>query len=281
MTLDRRWCNTVYVPPLGLTRMLRAVVVLTSLLLAAAPTLAGTREDPELRDAEGDVDYAGLVPLPAGPVADTLDLQAVWIDGETEDSLSVNFLVKDTAAFAAMAQDPQMDIRIGMFFHLGTAPDETWFVARYVWAGSNDRSFLWHYDADGKNLGETAVESTLQDNVFSFRMARQDLGSPAAGTTLLVEEGRATANPTASAGLYHFGDYALANGEGYMFTMGPTASNVSAPPPTPEATDDAPTDVDDGEAPPAADGKETPGLAMMTILAGLALATAMRRRGQS
>lgn len=250
---------------------MRAVLTFALVGMLAPAASAGTQQEPELRDPDGDIEYGGLLPMPAGPVAGMLDLLKVWIDGETATDIAVNFEVQDASSYDLVARHPGIDIRVGMFFHLDHAPDETWFVARYTRFDS-DQWFLWQFGSDGTNMGQFPVEGSLQRNVYRFQMARADMGLPPAGSALVIEDARATANPTAAAGLYHFGDYAPANGEKYTFIQGlPPAETLNG-----MDKQAAPADASDDEA-ASSPAKDAPGLAGL-VLAGTLLAVGLARR---
>lgn len=246
-------------------------------LLVALPaaSLAGTPEEPELRDPEGDVDYGGAVPVPVGPLAGMLDVVKVWVDGETGTEVALNLQVLDAAAYDTIARDPQMDIRIVTEFQLDAAPDQRWLVARYTRSDS-DAWFLWELSSEGEILGESTVDGSLSGNVFRFQMARADLGSPPAGSALVLQYARTSANPTPAAGLYHAGDIVRADGEAYTFLEGAapatSSENATQPPGLGDDHDDPPF------ASSSAPAKGTPAWPALTLMSALGLATAWSRR---
>lgn len=268
-----------------------AWVALGIVVMLAPLVCAGSQDEPEVRDDPGDADYAGLVPMPGGPVGDAVDILAVWVDGETADSITLSMAVKDAAGVDVMAADPEFDQRYYVRFETtaSLATGQYWFVARYIWGlGGLDRWFLWTYDADGEDLGEVEIAGSLdlERSVFVFPIPRAALDSPAAGTDLHILNAGASANPTSSAGLFHFGDYAGIDGSSnYTFQQGSTSAPADATAnetasSSSASTSSAPASTDASSTGPAAvpgDGKGAP-LPGFVWLAAVLVVGALRRR---
>lgn len=175
--------------------------VLLVFLLLVPLAVAGSQEDPEIKDNAGDVRWS-YIPVSPEPVpfptehADSFDILASWFHNETPSSISVSMQVADLSVVDDFDSTPDSFARWGTRFEMSNyVPDsrDNWW--NYTWIATVSlgngpagwRAFIAQPDAGGERGDERAAEFNVdrQDSILTLTIDRADLGSPMAGDAMI------------------------------------------------------------------------------------------------
>lgn len=94
-------------------RMRRGAILALILAIPSAAALpAGTEDDPELRDQEGDIDYS---PVDLERASDFIDISAGWFEYDApSDAIVYQLRVKDATGLAQPKVDPDWRCETGL-----------------------------------------------------------------------------------------------------------------------------------------------------------------------
>lgn len=259
-----------------LREVVQAALALAVALLPAAS--AGTAEDPEIRDPLGDAQATSGAPAPV--VGDLVDFDAVWVDAEDGRHLTLAMHVADLELLRSLLADPLFYQSMAVDFDLGAldtgceGPD---FSARATLYGGisaptpvslppSVRFAIGRLDSVCEfEFETTSGELDFARDVVTFRVERDALGLPPAGTAIVF----ATADAWNQAAVAGAADVwsAVDSGpaRGYLLTLDSTQ------PPVPVHDQDPDAEL------AAANEAPGPGLTWAVLLLAAAALVAARR----
>lgn len=219
-------------------------------LLAAPAALAGLPEAPELLDPDGDVYVGGTRQLASGLYADVVDVQAVWFDRPTGDS--VQLLMRVASMDEPLERSLQRDYvaQYAVTFVSAEAPAGFQVHASFAGVLHNPLNipYGWTFGILDRGSGQWAqatgrvVEET---RTIVWSLPRAAIG---AGDGAVLRELGAQAWAPDEKGDHQLDDWAGAPGRGYDFRPGPAPWRL---PPEPgkdlEVPDDAADVISDDE----------------------------------
>lgn len=278
---------------------MRVLFALLVLLACAGLAEAGSKDQPELADGGGDVVVYPEAPG-AGPLADAVDLRAVWFEQETATTVDVVFLLTDLSSTTRTGNDPFHSIQYAFRFDVSSSDHV--FEARADDSGvvySGSPTGAWRHQVYDETDGNwTVVDGQTDESHSTIRVTLPKLliGAPEPGD--VARNFTAQAWSSEAYGDPQWDDWAEAPASTFQFKVGLTApaaaGNGSAPSaggtssPAHSSTSSssasaagtpAPGGTSNGPKAPANErGKQASASAWTTVALGLAAVALARRR---
>ncbi len=172
-------------------------LVLACLILAAIIPVAyaGSEENPEITDPEGDAEiWIWPIPygFPSGSLQDAVDIIKCWFWGETDEYLCFSMNVKDINSQAAQFCD---DVRYAGKFEIGRY---TYFADGYTWGAGklpNMKFVLDKMDTEAwERVGYWEINGTVDTtkSLITFTIPKDKLDYPLVGSKLTRIQSRAS-----------------------------------------------------------------------------------------
>lgn len=177
---------------------MRWAAVLTGLFLMVPAAQAGTREDPEVKDAANDTTRYPGVPT----VEPTVDILGIWFTDEG-DELTVSMEVAQIAS--GTTEVPNVSSRESYAANVfvdgedeGDPGCSGWgdFGVRWDSGSTADLEYGWRSDGDGCPSEREPANFTVADNVITWRVPKASLAMLRDGSVLTLARAQAWSGDT-------------------------------------------------------------------------------------
>lgn len=256
--------------------------IVLALILLVPAAHAGTADNPEITDATGDTFVWPNAPG-VGPLADAMDLTAVWVTYE-DDTVSFHMEVVDLTAVAATRNNPVGDHRWWVEFQPLETSNQTlhtdpWEVRLFLSQGSVYATSFTLANADGIRT-DVSGEMDMEANQIRIDVPIEMLGIGPGGVIADLYARTGTYMPaypiwTGDDGTHETGAFTIPGGvEQGSAQESAAGGSIEAPA---SVADESSKESSD-ESAPLADDVEAPGAPLMFLLAGLGLIGFLRRQ---
>lgn len=168
--------------------MRRLLPLLLVVSLLATPALAGSQQDPEIEDENGDVDVQHLVDagalsgqnVSAEELETSADVTKAWVDQETEDSFQVNVELADVPDEENLSS-PLVDVWVHF-----TVKDGAFHTAASLSSPKSGAPVQGSYQLylDESKVGSLTGTVDVEGDVVSIRVPKADVRDPVEGDEL-------------------------------------------------------------------------------------------------